>query len=191
MNKAIILHGVCDAEEYYEMDFPSPSNAHWIPWLQQKFLRSGVLAQALEMPTPYNPVYAEWKQSFEQMDMTDVDVIVGHSAGCGFILKWLCEQTPRIKLKKLVLVAPWFDRDRRCGDFLKFDLKADIQNSIDEIHVLYADNEDTVGVAEAKDAILDTFDKAQLHVFKGLGHFCLGDLESEKFPPLWNMCKIK
>ncbi len=65
---AIILHGICDEHEYFEMDFPSPSNAHWLPWLQQKFLRSNVLCQKLEMPTPYNPIYKEWKKSFEKIN---------------------------------------------------------------------------------------------------------------------------
>ncbi len=59
MKTPVLLHGTCDEEEYFKRDVPSPSNAHWLPWLQQKFLRSGVLYQALEIPCPYAPVYEE------------------------------------------------------------------------------------------------------------------------------------
>lgn len=74
MKSAIIVHGTCDAHEYLEMDFPSPSNAHWLPWLQQKFLRAGVLCQCPEMPTPYAPEYAAWRAVFDR--------IAGGAFGC-------------------------------------------------------------------------------------------------------------
>lgn len=190
MKKAIILHGTVDDEEYFEMDFPSPSNAHWLPWLQQKFLRDGVLCQKLEMPTPYAPKYAEWKKTFEQLDMDDVSVIVGHSAGCGFILKWLSENENDISLKKLVLVAPWMDVNRENGDFLKFDLSKEIENHIGEIHVFYSDDDDCVGVVEAKDEIIGVFEHAQLHQFHDKGHFDFEAMGTVEFPELWNVCKL-
>jgi predicted alpha/beta hydrolase family esterase len=105
---AIIIHGVCDKNEYFELTFPSPSNAHWLPWLQQKFLRAGILCQKLEMPTPYTPLYEEWRLTFEQLHVSDQTIIVAHSAGCGFILKWL-GANPDIFINRLILVAPWLD----------------------------------------------------------------------------------
>jgi len=184
MKTAYILHGVCDEHEYFGMDFPSPSNAHWLPWLQQKFLRSGTVCQCLEMPTPYKPDYAAWKRVWQHAQLADDSVVVGHSAGCGFILKWL-SGNPEARLAKLALVAPWMDPRGVMGEFLTFDLDAGLQDRIGEIHVFFADNEHVVGVAETKDAILTTFPKASLHCLPAHGHFCLGDMGTVEFPELW------
>lgn len=188
MNTAYILHGVPGEEEYFQMNFPSPSNAHWLPWLQQKFLRAGMICQCLEMPTPYKPNYAEWKNVWQHAQLSDSSVVVGHSAGCGFILKWLSEN-PSVRLAKIALVAPWFDPRCEMGDFLRFELDAQIQERVTEIHVFYADNEDVDGVAETKEKILSTFSKAKLHKFPTHGHFCLGDMGTSEFPELWDVVK--
>jgi len=38
MKNAIILHGQSSKAEYYGEQFPSMSNAHWLPWLQGQLL---------------------------------------------------------------------------------------------------------------------------------------------------------
>lgn len=187
MKTAIILHGICDTDEYYNMDFPSPSNAHWIPWLQQKFLRAGVLCQALEMPTPPAPRYADWEAVFHQVKLDADSVVVAHSAGCGFILKWLT-QHPQQKLARLVLVAPWADLRRKHGDFLECRLPPQLMERVGRMDVLYSANEDTDGVSEAKDMILKTYPAALLHMFEDKGHFCFGDIGTHAFPELWDIC---
>lgn len=188
MKTAIILHGICDANEYYEMDFPSPSNAHWLAWLQQKFLRDGVLCQNPEMPHPYAAVYADWAKVFERMHVDADTTIVGHSAGCGFILKWLSEH-PEIKLNKLVLVAPWIDPSRRRGDFLVCTLTEHIAQQAHEMHVFYSTDETVEGVEKTKDMILALNPAAKLHLFTDKEHFCLDEMGTDKFPELWDVCK--
>lgn len=185
--KAVILHGVCDAEEYFEMDFPSSSNAHWLPWLQQKFLRAGVLCQTLEMPTPYAPVYEAWAKTFEQLRTDELEIVVAHSAGCGFILKWLTAH-PEVSLKGLILVAPWQDPYRNEGDFLKGDLDPDLMTRVGELHLLFSDDEDVKGVPETKDALLKQYPGIIYHPFTDHGHFCAGDMGTTKFPKLWELC---
>lgn len=187
MKTAIILHGICDADEYYNMDFPSPSNAHWIPWLQQKFLRAGRLCQALEMPTPPAPRYAEWVAVFGHVKLTADSVVVAHSAGCGFILKWLAQNSQQ-ELARLILVAPWLDPRRKHADFLECTLDAKLSERVGRIDVLYSANEDTDGVRETKDLILKTYPATTLHMFEDKGHFCLGDLGAHSFPELWDIC---
>ncbi len=182
MKTAYILHGRPDAFEYLEQDSPSPSNAHWIPWLQQKFLRGGIQCQALEMPTPYKPVYGEWAETFSQAKLKNDSIIVAHSAGGGFILKWLHEH-PEIKIAKLLLVAPWLDLGRHDGDFLSFDPDQNAINRFGELHVLYSTDEPVPGIAESKDLILQTYPQARLHTFTDRRHFCF-----EKFEELWNIC---
>lgn len=188
MKTAILLHGVCDAHEYYEMDFPSPSNAHWFPWLQQKFLRSGVLCQALEMPTPPQPVYEEWVAVFRQITIGPETIIVGHSAGCGFILKYLT-QNPGLRVHRLILVAPWIDPYKKRCEFLQGQIDLQLENRVDRIDVLYSTDEPVHGVAETKDLILQTYPKAKLHLFEDKGHFCLEEMGTTEFEELWQICE--
>lgn len=188
MKTAILLHGVCDEHEYYEMDFPSLSNAHWFPWLQQKFLRSGVLCQALEMPTPPKPVYDEWVAVFSQMNIDPETTIVGHSAGCGFILKYL-SQNPEIHIHRLILVAPWIDPFKKRGDFLHGQIDQQLGQRVNRIDVLYSTDEKVIGVAETKDLIIQTYPKTKLHLFHDKDHFCFSDLGGPEFPELWDICQ--
>ncbi len=187
MKKVIILHGVCDKHEYFEMDFPSPSNAHWLPWLQQKFLRSGVLCQTLEMPKPYKPVYREWAETFSAIKLDTNTSVVAHSAGCGFILKWL-SLNPSLQVDRLIFVAPWLDLARSQGDFLECALPENLEARTHDFHVLYSSDDPVVGVSETKDMILRTYKSAELHSYSDKGHFCLSNLRGPIFPELWDIC---
>ncbi len=189
MKTAYILHGVPDEEEYFEMEFPSPSNAHWLPWLQQKFLRAGYVCQCLEMPTPPTAKYLEWSDTFGQPRLNEESVVVGHSAGCGFILKWL-SQHKSVKVSKLILVAPWLDPFQTMPDFLQGELDADLANRVNEIQILFSEDELVEGVSETKDKIISLYPKAKLNLFQDKGHFCLSDVGYE-FKELWDIISIE
>ena len=131
MKSALILHGTCDRKEYFDENMSSLSNSHWFPWLQKQFLCHDILCQTPELPNAYNPNYNDWKKIFENFYNEDVKIIIGHSAGAGFILKWL-QDNPQTKLDKLILVAPWLDPDKECTDFLDFQMKDIALNNIKE-----------------------------------------------------------
>jgi len=183
---AIILHGICSRKEYFEMDFPSPSNAHWLPWLQQKFLRNGLLCQCLEMPRPYEPKYEEWREVFEKFAHPDLSVVVAHSAGSGFILKWLHEN-PRTRLDKLVLVAPYIDPDGEQGDFLEFDFDKNALENVKEVY-LFISSDDAKSILASTEKILDEYPAMIVHRYEGLGHFCFENTGAS-FEDLWEVCK--
>src|SRR4051812_42647695 len=102
--RAIIIHGCCEEEEFYG-DGPSCSNNHWLPWLQKQLTNRGIETQTLEMPQPHRPKYAEWKRVLDRCAIDEHTVLVGHSCGAGFLVKGLCQGTP--KAERLFLVAPW------------------------------------------------------------------------------------
>ena len=81
MKNAIIIHGMPSKEEYFEVGRSSSSNNQWLPWLQAKLVKQNILAQTPEMPEPYNPKYEEWKKVFEQFDVNEETILVGHSCG--------------------------------------------------------------------------------------------------------------
>lgn len=117
MKTALILHGVCPEEEFFFSKRPSPSNAWWLPWLQQQFLRAGWQCQTPELPHPYRPSYAEWKETLEWFKPQKLSLLVGHGAGAGFAVKYMQER--RLRLEKLLLVAPWLDPERDLTIFCK------------------------------------------------------------------------
>jgi predicted alpha/beta hydrolase family esterase len=119
MKSAIIIHGLPSEKEYFNAQKPSPSNAHWLPWLQHQLNIHGMLAQTPEMPAPYSPDYHHWKEVFEYFPLTEQTDVVGYSLGGGFLLRWLSEN-PSAKLGKVALVASWLDTEQRMeGHFLK------------------------------------------------------------------------
>lgn len=180
--KVYILHGCCDREEYHSDDYASPSNSHWIPWLQKELLMKGYDCQTPDMPTPYAPEYDEWLRVFENFAVDEKTILVGHSCGCGFFLKWLNKSGSCID--KLVLVAPWLDPDRYLGHFLQCRLKPGLMAQVQELHVLYSRDEPVGGVKETVDMVMDGYATAKLHKFERHGHFCREEMGTDQFPEL-------
>ena len=107
MKPAILIHGTCNHVEYFSDQYPSLSNSHWFPWLQKQLLMHGYLAQAPEMPNATRPKYEEWKDTFQRFPIDGETILIGHSCGAGFLLRWMSELPARVA--RLILVAPWID----------------------------------------------------------------------------------
>lgn len=185
MKQAVIIHGTVDENEYFESHYPSPSNAHWIPWMQRQLLRHGWLCQTPEMPMPYSPDYDQWKQVFEQQNPQSLSLAIGHSAGASFLLKYL--QTHSVPLEKLILVAPWLDPEKTCGDFLNTTLKSSPLLNIGEIHLLFSEDDDA-DIHLSKDRILQAYPQTIFHHYLNFGHFTSGKT-GQSFTELWNLCR--
>lgn len=184
MKNAIIIHGTCNKEEYYS-DYPSASNAHWFPWLQNELLRKNIHAVTPEMFKGYMPNYEHWSTEFERYDITPETILVGHSCGGGFLVRWLSEH-PEVRVGKVVLVAPWFDPNKTKGednDFFEFDIDPKLVSRTSGLTVFNSSNdEDAVHVSV--DKIMNELPESRVVNFKDHGHFCLDDLGGEKFPEL-------
>lgn len=102
---AIILHGLPGKSEYFSEDRPSPSNSHWLPWLQAQLLRKGITAQTPEMPRAWWPNYQDWRSEFEGQCIGEDTLLIGHSLGCGFIVQWLSDRKD-VSVGDVFLVAP-------------------------------------------------------------------------------------
>lgn len=57
------------------------------------------------MPDPWAPEYEKFKQAFEKNPVSEHTILVGHSCGCAFLVRWLGES--KQKIDTLILVAPW------------------------------------------------------------------------------------
>ena len=185
MKNAIILHGTCDEEEYYSPEYPSASNFHWLPWLSKQLLVKDIHAVTPEMPYGYMPNYAVWKQEFERFDITPETILVGHSCGGGFLVRWLSENKDK-KVGKVVLVAPWLDPNKTKGednDFFDFTMDSYLVSRTQGVTIFNSDD-DMEAVHTSVKQIVDTITDVKLVEFEKKGHFCLNDLGGEAFPEL-------
>lgn len=181
MRTAIILHGTCDQNEFYDPAFPSLSNSHWLPWLQKQLLINGYVTQTPEMPNAFAPDYGVWKSEFERCEINAESILVGHSCGGGFLLRWLSENP--VAVRRVALVAPWLDPDAaKCPEFFDFSIDGSITKRCD-LHVLNSDNDDA-DIHESVRRICVALPDATRHDFKSHGHFCFGDLGTVEFPAL-------
>lgn len=186
MRRAIILHGMPSEESYRNTSFDSQSNSHWLPWLQQQLCARDILAQTPEMPRPYAPDYELWKNEFETLPLDEKTILVGHSLGGGFLLRWLTETD--VKVQKLVLVAPWLDVENDYGDLLHFSLDQTLEMKTEEgIDILYSTNDDSP-MQTTLSLLEDGLKLARYHEFKDYGHFCFNDLKTREFPELLSIC---
>lgn len=183
MKKVIILHGFQDKAEYYNQEYPSPSNGHWKPWLQKQLLIHDINAQTPEVFMSWRLKYDEWAKEFERYDIDADTALVGHSCGGGFIVRWLSEH-PDIKVGKVVLVAPWVNpSEEEVTDFFDFNMNPDIAKQTDGITIFSSDN-DLESVQKSVEIIKNSVNDVSIKDFHNYGHFCLEDMGTEEFPEL-------
>lgn len=172
-------------EEYFNSETKSPSNTHWLPWIQKQFLLKNILAQTPEMPEPYWPVYEDWAKIFEQLSPDEDTICIGHSCGAGFLVRWLSENTSR-KLGQVILVAPWIDPENpkylKTGFYI-FNLDENIATRTNALAVIYSTDDDKYNVDSAE-ILIEKIKNIKVLKFENKGHFCLDDLGTEEFPEL-------
>lgn len=187
MKNAIILHGMPNKEEYYSDEYPSSSNSHWLPWLQKQLLIRDIAAATPEMPHAYNPEYSVWKREFERYDVTRETILVGHSCGAGFLVRWLSENK-EARVGKVILVAPWIDPEEELdSDFFDFEIDADLVRRTAGLVIFNSDN-DYEFTQRSAQLIADKIFDTKIVNFHEYGHFCFNDLRTEAFPELLAEC---
>ena len=97
-------------------------------------------------------------------------------------MRWLSEND--IKIKKLVLVAPWLDPNKeKTVSFFSFKIDNTIKDRINEIHLLVSKDDDE-DILESVKIIKEQISEIFYHEFLDLGHFTYGDMKTDKFPEL-------
>lgn len=182
MKTAIIIHGYNDKSEYLDISRPAASNDHWIPWIQRQLLLNGIETQTPEMPGFYQPNYDKWKEMLERFSPDKNTILVGHSCGGGFLVRWLSEGN--VKVGKVVLVAPWLDPEKVIDpDFFKFEIDPNLYSKTAGLTVMYS-IDDSSEIIESIKVLKSKLKNAQFKEFHGKGHFVLNSLKTEKFPEL-------
>lgn len=180
---AIILHGVPEKQYYYDPSKPSESNAHWLPWLQKELVIRDIKADTPEVPLAYEPRWELWQREVERFDIGPRTMLIGHSGGAGFWLRYLSRRSD-IRVGKVVLVGPWLDpNDTIEEDFFAFEPDRRVAARTDGLLVFHSDD-DSDSVKTSVKRIVASVDGVQLRTFQGYGHFKDDNLGGQRFPEL-------
>lgn len=183
----IIIHG-CPSDEEKAMNPEKRTyDKHWIQWTKKELESQGITTLSPLMPEPWRPDYSNYKRFFDKFPVNEETVLVGHSCGCAFLVRWLGET--KKKIRKLILVAPWKipygegERYENRKRFYDYPINSKIKDNIKEIVIFTADDEEKDGKKSAK--IFHDSLGGKLIELKGYGHYCLNDnMKSEEFPEL-------
>ncbi|MBU2101287.1 alpha/beta hydrolase [Patescibacteria group bacterium] len=183
MKTAIILHGKPSKEGYYNPERGAQSNEHWLPWIQRKLLLKDYLAQAPELPEPYDPDYEKWRSVFERFDINEDTILIGHSRGGAFLIRWLSEN--KVKTDKVALVAPSIRDDKKEEHgFFDFEIDKEFPNRTKGVTVLYS-TDDSGSVASTVDTLKKSLEGDVEYIeFTNKGHLTFGDMGTVEFPEL-------
>ncbi len=182
MKTAVIIHGWNDKSEWEDPSRPNPSNDHWIPWIQRQLSLRGIVAQAPDMPGLWDPHYEDWKNILDKLAPDEETLLVGHSCGAGFLVRWLSEND--VKVGKVVLVAPWLDPEHMIDpNFFKFEIDSDIVSKTKGLTIVYS-TDDYPDILKSVEILKLKLNNVEFKEFHDKGHFVLDSLKTEKFTEL-------
>jgi predicted alpha/beta hydrolase family esterase len=181
----IIIHG-CPSNIEKAMDEKTRTyDKHWIPWTKNELSSKGIRTETPLMPEPWYPDYNKFKKEFEKYrdKVTEDTILIGHSCGCTFLVRWLGET--KQKINKLILVAPWKIPDKNDAHrkaFYTYSIDESIKNRVDNIIIFTADDEANDGKEGLK--LYHNSLGGKIIELKGHGHYTMGDMGTTEFPEL-------
>ncbi len=183
-----VLHG-CPSDVEKAMNSETRTyDKHWIPWLKGEFQKEGIEVNTPLMPNPWYPDYQAFKVEFEKNPIGENDILIGHSCGAAFLVRWLGDT--KQKVAKLVLVAPW--KIPGIGDQLRegyygYEIDKGISERVGEI-VMFTSNDEEEDGKES----LRVFHEAlggEVIDLPNHGHYTQGDMGTSEFPELLDVVR--
>lgn len=173
----IIVHGCPSTNK--DKDY----NKHWMQWAKRNLIDAGLKTETQLMPEPWAPNYEKFKEEFEKYEVNENTILIGHSCGCAFLVRWLGES--KQKIAKLILVAPWKipdPGDENRNRFYTYEVDESIKSRVEEIVMFTSDNEEDAGKES-----LQIFHQAlggKVVNLEHHGHYTFGDMGTEELPEL-------
>jgi serine hydrolase len=184
ISNVVIVHGCPGNAEKSQDEKTRTYDKHWIPWVNKKVEEKNISVEVPLMPEPWNPDYLSWKKEFEKILIDNETILVGHSGGCAFLVRWLGETKKEIK--KLILVAPWKIPSEEFSEgeneLYNYEIEKKIKENIEKTIIFISDDEEEDGKKSAK-IFQDTLG-GELIELKEHGHFTEGEMGTEEFPEL-------
>ena len=186
MKKALIIHGWDGKKGFYDPNQPTNSNANWFPWLSKQLMIRDIHTVAIEMPNSYYPEYEIWKKELERFELDKDTILIGHSCGASFIVRYLSENN--VKVGKVFLVAPWlglpFDDDEPFDEtFFQFDIDKNLTKKTAGV-LLIESTDDMPQIQESAKILKDKIVNMDVLTFSDKGHFDILTANMHEFPEL-------
>lgn len=136
-----------------------------------------------EMPSSWNAKYEEWKIWFEKFIpfLESSVVLIGHSLGGTFLVKYLSENVFPKKIEATFLIAPGFyDETSRehLADFLFPDDLSKLEKQTEKLFIYQSEDDPIVPFSDLE-KFKDAFKTSIIKVFDDRGH-----LNQDEFPEL-------
>ena len=153
---------------------------NWKYWLQFRVEKDhDIIMQIPKFPHAHALLmkYDEWEKIMNFQDINQDTILIGHSAGGGFILKYMARH-PELHVKQIILVAPWIDPNnlQPNGFYKGLDLNNDIiKQTTNGIDIMISDD-DMPDILASFDKIKQNIPDIRIHAFSGRGHFCTPEL---------------
>ncbi|MCF7910243.1 alpha/beta hydrolase [Candidatus Pacearchaeota archaeon] len=181
-SNVVIVHGYNEKErEKIIRGFAPQNERNWVGWAKGQLEKQGINCENPLMPN--NMSYGDWKKVFEKNKIDENSILIGHSAGGAFLVRWLSET--KQKIKKLILVAPARKLPgikEKYLDFYSFNFDKNIINNIGEVCIFVSDNE-SEGIKQSVKLYEKDFGVKAIEL-EGRGHFTFGDMGTKEFPEL-------
>ena len=137
------------------------------------------------MPKSWNPEYAEWKEEFEKLPLNEETILIGHSAGGAFLVRWLDET--KSKVKSLILVSPGKagkESTKSLLDLYGSKKYKNIKDYVKEPIIIFtADNDFDYHIENAYEYKKE-LPAVVILLGKGFGHFTEKGMGKKEFPEL-------
>ena len=132
------------------------------------------------MPNKTNAQYPEWKIWFEKIvDLLNDDLIlIGHSLGGSFLIKYLSENKLTKKTTAVFLVSAVYDSDGDGNGLVSFSLPSEFDLQTDKVF-LYHSKDDPIVPLTALEKIQSRLPSVKARIFENRGHF-----NQEEFPEI-------
>jgi|AntRauTorcE11897_2_1112592.scaffolds.fasta_scaffold01392_4 predicted alpha/beta hydrolase family esterase len=181
MKNCIIIHGgpLTDTPE-------NPHNLHtlyWHPWTKVELIKRNIETLVPAMPHPWNPKYQEYKEVMDNLPITEDSVLVGHSRGVAFLLRWLGDTKQTVR--KIIMVAPNLRTEStnlELQNFYDFDIDDLIKQLAAERTIFTSETDDLENMESAK-LLAGVLDCKVINLPQH-GHFITQEMGRDEFPEL-------
>ena len=188
--QVVIIHGGGTFSTYeenlnffnkYKIDIERYKNKKddWKSWLRDELGEDYEVILPV-MPNKTNARYEEWKLWMDKIVpfLNDDVILVGHSMGGSFLVKYLSENKFSKNIKAVFLVSAMFDYDDEGYSLQSFSLPEKLDLQTDKIY-LYHSKDDKVVPFRSMDNLKSKLPNAVTRIFEDRGH-----MNQETFPEL-------
>ena len=140
-----------------------------------------------KMPNSTNAQYYEWEIWLSNI-LTKIHgdvILIGHSLGGAFLLKYLSENTIKNKINALFLIAAPIESEHNeyLGEFTKPNDTSNILRQTNKIYIMHSEDDKVVPYVQSQ-KLHKSIPSSKLITLQGYGHF-----NKEHFPELINKLK--